>query len=130
MNVTVEQLENMMHALGVNPSIKKLKMYRNRYIIDNDDSWNDLVNKGLAIQCNSLNMNYYCVSETGKQLINRLTGALDEEDYEKANKGVKPIDIGNIDNFECGECGNGTIWKEETNYCPVCGTKVDRSDEE
>ncbi|WZU02669.1 hypothetical protein MGH68_07180 [Erysipelothrix sp. D19-032] len=43
---------------------------------------------------------------------------------------MKPVDIECMNNFECGRCGNATLWKEETDRCCVCGQVVDWSDEE
>ncbi|WP_166083130.1 hypothetical protein [Erysipelothrix anatis] len=43
---------------------------------------------------------------------------------------MKPVDIECMNNFECGRCGNSTLWKEETDCCCVCGQVVDWTNDE
>lgn len=71
-----EQLDDMMHALGVNPRMKKLKMFRNRFSCNGpSESWDDLVSKGLAESKTEGSCVWYFVTDEGKSLISRLTGA-------------------------------------------------------
>lgn len=70
-----EQLDDMMHALGVNPRMKKLKIYRNHFVINQSESWDDLVEKGLAQKQEIFGQKLYVVTEQGESLISRLTGA-------------------------------------------------------
>jgi len=66
-NLNREQIHKMNHAIG-NDFFKE-EPYRNRYVIENDEDWEDLVRNGYAEKYRALNMNYYCVTKIGLQLL-------------------------------------------------------------
>lgn len=79
-SITIEQLDNMKHAIGYRrEKVKKngkYEAYRNYYFTPTpDESWQDLVNKGYAIRgivCNANTytpMFCYSVSAKGKYLL-------------------------------------------------------------
>lgn len=72
-SITIEQLDNMKHALGYKrDKVKrgKYEAYRNYYATPTiDESWQQLVDKGYAI-CGKVNKYVlYSVSAKGKELL-------------------------------------------------------------
>ena len=72
--VSVVQVENMLHALGldkrgyIKPNVRRRPLpraYRNHFAIKFDENWEDLIAKGLALKANSIGINHYIVTERG-----------------------------------------------------------------
>lgn len=81
--ISKAQQKEMEHCLGLN---YKKKPYRNYFFINKDDeNWNDLVNKGLAIKSNKEPNKdgcvYYWLSKQGVEYI--LKRKISEEYYNK-----------------------------------------------
>jgi hypothetical protein len=64
------QLRKMKHAVGIEDEISgNYDFYRNRYVVPSDPEWDDLIAKGLALKTRALDLDYYYLSEEGKEVI-------------------------------------------------------------
>lgn len=64
--LTEEQKSNMLHTIGNDMSTEP---YRNRYVVEHDESFEDLISKGLAGKARRLDMNVYYLTELGIKVI-------------------------------------------------------------
>lgn len=93
--VSLTQLKNLRHAIGLDDKIdfsdkpiwRKLKAYRNRYYLSNQDKWAvDLVNQGLFILVGRECFYKYVVSDKGIAFLEnvyKIQIIQDEEDIYK-----------------------------------------------
>ncbi len=74
--LTESQLSKMKHAVGMEGDLQhniKFGFYRNRYVVPNDEDFNQLVAIGLALKSkNDSGLEYYYLTDEGQKVIRSL----------------------------------------------------------